>query len=420
MDILKKHYEKLILLLLLLIFIGLMFHVLSIVQQTGEIQDHHLQIPTREPDYKTQDPNDVSFDVLKIFKDTSLSWVNPGPRTKSDSGVYTDLAYVFKIVKCPFCGKLIPRQYMDDMLVCPFCKNQARNGENFVKPPADIVIPDIPTEIREQYRLSANDPSSDFYDLDGDGFSNIYEYMMETDMGDTRIHPPLWHRLRVIEVGRITLPVTLTSVDMMDSDDPKYWDLKIDSNGMEISYSIGTEFEIDGHYFTIEDIKRQAGAGPDKEDVFTVDLKESTGDMKLQLTTGGVIRSFSDKAVLQDVSNKRQYTVDVGDLVSIGDRRTGTESYRVKNFDVKEGTVLLEIPSKMEDSTLDETGTEMLITGSGRIPPALMVRIPKEPENMPGGYPGYGNPGYGNPGYGNPAYGNPPRVPQMQQRGRTR
>ena len=38
MDILKKHYEKLILLLLLLIFIGLMFHVLSIVQQTSEIQ----------------------------------------------------------------------------------------------------------------------------------------------------------------------------------------------------------------------------------------------------------------------------------------------------------------------------------------------------------------------------------------------
>ena len=45
-----------------------------------------------------------------------MSWVNPGARSGSDNGIYTDLAYVFKIVKCPFCGKLIPRKYMDDML----------------------------------------------------------------------------------------------------------------------------------------------------------------------------------------------------------------------------------------------------------------------------------------------------------------
>ena len=47
MDFIKKHYEKLILLLLLVIFIASMFHVLNIIKQTGEIQEHHLQIPTR-------------------------------------------------------------------------------------------------------------------------------------------------------------------------------------------------------------------------------------------------------------------------------------------------------------------------------------------------------------------------------------
>ena len=410
MDILKKHYEKLILLLLLLIFIGLMFHVLSIVKQTGEIQDHHLRIPTREPDHVTQDPNNETFDVEKIFQETSLSWVNPGPRSKSDSGIYTDLAYVFKIVKCPFCGKLIPRQYREEMQVCPFCRNEEIKGANFAKPPADIIIPAIPEEIRQEYGLSSNDPDSDFYDLDGDGFSNVYEYMLQTDMGDARNHPPLWHRLRVIEVGRIALPVKLVSVNTMDSDDPKQWELRIDANGMSSFYMIGTELEIDGHFFTIAGVERKASAEPDRKDQFTMDLKEVNGDRKLQLAVGGVLRSFSDKAVLQDVSSKRQYTVVVGDSVNVGDRRTGTETYRVKEFDVKEGTVLLEIPSKSENSTVDANGTKMLVTGSGRIPPSLMVKVPQIREDMPPeGYPVPGNPGYRNPQYGNPPMRQPVR-----------
>ena len=55
-----------------------------------------------------------------------------------------------------------------------------------------------------------------FYDIDGDGFSNIYEYVMKTDMGDPRNHPPLWHRLRVIEVGKVSLPVKFTGIDTTD------------------------------------------------------------------------------------------------------------------------------------------------------------------------------------------------------------
>ena len=94
--------------------------------------------------------------------------------------------------------------------------------------------------------------------------------------------------------------------------------------------------------------------------MFAINLKEMNGDLKLKLAMGGVLRSFSDKAVLQDISNKRQYTVMVGDSLSVGDRRTGSESYRVKEFDAKEGTVLLEIPSKSENSTEDENGTKML------------------------------------------------------------
>ena len=95
MDFIKKHYEKLILLLLLVIFIASMFHVLNIIKQTGEIQEHHLQIPTREADYKIQDPNDPSFNVPEILKSTSLSWVNPGPAQRGTRTI---------IRICPLCS----------------------------------------------------------------------------------------------------------------------------------------------------------------------------------------------------------------------------------------------------------------------------------------------------------------------------
>ena len=46
--------------------------------------------------------------------------------------------------------------------------------------------------------------------------------------------------------------------------------------------------------------------------------------------------------------------------------------------------------------------TPVLVTGSGRIPPALMVKVPPARDEMQEGYPPYGNPGYRNPGYRNP------------------
>ncbi|MDR0932880.1 MAG: hypothetical protein LBM70_07685 [Victivallales bacterium] len=385
MNLLKKHYEKLILLLLLLIFIGLMFHVLSIVKQTGEIQDHHLQIPTREPDYKVQDPKSPTFDVSKIFENTRLSWVNPGAREKS--AVYTDLAYVFKIAYCPFCKKLIPRKYMEEQDLCPFCKNHENKGAGFAKPPEDSVKVVIPEEIRRKYNLDETDLDSDYYDLDGDGFSNIYEYMMQTDMGKARNHPPFWHRLRVIEMGKIVLPINLKSVNMMDSDDPKQWELQVETDRMVNFYSIGGELEIDGTYFKIENVGREAGKAADGKDLFTLELKEVDGDRTLTLATGGVIRSLTDKAVLQDVFNLRKYTVAPEGTFNMGDRRTGSEGYRVKSFDLEEGSVLLESSSSVEgEDPAKKPEEQMIVTGSGKISPLFMVKVPKPKieSEMPG------------------------------------
>jgi len=412
LEFIKKHYEKLILLLLLVIFIASMFHVLTIVKQTGEIQEHHLQIPTRDPDYKIHSPDDPIFDVTELLKSTSLNWINPGPRNPDHADHYSDLAYVFPISRCPFCGKLIPRSYMAQMQVCPLCKNKQINGAPFAKPPEDTITQaTLPEEVMTKYGINANDPDAIYYDLDNDGFSNIYEYLKKTDLGDPRSRPPLWQRLRVIDVGRVILPIRLMALNTLDNKDPKTWELQINNGRFSDLYVIGGELEIEHKFFRIVRAEHKVADTADekgvKKDLSVIYLKEVDGGRELSMVVGEPVRSFADKAILEDTANPgKRLTVSVGDAFSLGNHLTGTESYRVKSFDPKEKTVLLENPAAFEgDTTKDKTGTVMLVTTFGQVPHQMKVRIPKVQEGFgpegpyyPGGQPGVpGLPGPGRP-----------------------
>ena len=117
MEFLKRHYEKLILLLLLLAFIGTMMYVLEIIKQTKEVTEESLQLPTRSADYKPKKADDPEFDVSALIASTALDWKSSEARSSGEGsafpGYYSDLVNVFAIVKCPFCGKVIPRGYME-------------------------------------------------------------------------------------------------------------------------------------------------------------------------------------------------------------------------------------------------------------------------------------------------------------------
>ena len=73
MNFLKKHYEKVVLLALFIIFALLLVHLYTIVQATGEVKESDLQIPTREPDYKVADVNAPMFNLPQLFSEKN-SW----------------------------------------------------------------------------------------------------------------------------------------------------------------------------------------------------------------------------------------------------------------------------------------------------------------------------------------------------------
>jgi len=390
LDFIKRHYEKLILLLLLVIFIGSMFHVLNIVKETGEVEEGHLQIPTRDPDYQMHAPDNVIFNIPELLKSNSVSWVDPGPRKPADADHYSDLVDVFRIVRCPFCNKLIPRSYMEKKQVCPFCGNRDNGGAAFVVPPPPGEPVVLPPEIIEKYKLDPNDPDVANYDIDKDGFSNIYEYRMKTDLGDVRSHPPLWHRLRVIDVGKVELPVRLQVFNTVDSKDPKQWEFQIKNGKFSDLYMIGSEIEIEHKYYRIVKAERKVvpapngkGAGKDASVVYLQGVGEKR---QIVMTLGVPVKSLEDKAILEDSANpEARITASVGDSFSLGNRLTGVENYRIKKFDAKEKTVLLENPAVQKgDATKDVNGTEMRVTTFGQVPFLMKVKIPRVVEGEPG------------------------------------
>ena len=74
MDFIKRHYEKVILLGLFLIFIGLMFLVQSVISSTQEVKESDLRLPPRQPDYVNEDEKDPKFNTETRWMNSNFKW----------------------------------------------------------------------------------------------------------------------------------------------------------------------------------------------------------------------------------------------------------------------------------------------------------------------------------------------------------
>jgi len=185
---LTNHYEKAILLVVLLLLIG----VCSLLPEFGGDAQNSLQaLLTTEG--QTIAPRGVeAFD--QALADAAAGRVDGSERTPS----WVRNVTVSEIrVACVSCGQPIPFDAME----CPSCK--AEQPKIVDARSIDTDGDGIPDVVENEWGLNPEDPMDAYGDLDGDGFTNLEEYQAGTDPRNSADHPPLIVKLRVARIRQV-------------------------------------------------------------------------------------------------------------------------------------------------------------------------------------------------------------------------
>ena len=419
MNIFKAHYEKILLLGMLLIFFACMVFLL----QNANIE-YDLNLHEKTADYVKQDPlsGDVDLDALR--QSSRLLWEKPAPRT-SGAAFSSDLVQLVPLAICPYCDKLIPRSAFGEGGKCPYVScgkdlpepSKKQKRRRHIPTEDDTDGDGMPNSYEEKYGFQRDDASDADKDADEDGFSNYYEMVCGTDPTNARNHPPLWRRLRFSAVKKTLLPVRFAGLMTQGSDDPAKWDVQIntisvgrDGKKRENTQILrqGEQLSVEGRLYTIDRIERQLRTLSSEEErqaelakgnrvegstveeakicltQIVSDGVQTPDQIEMQL--GQPVFSSDLRPVFCDdglpaatrMNDENLLAVRAGDAFTLGDRRrTGQSIYRLISFDAKSLTARLEqlkqlptsgrnIPDNAND--VDENGDQMIVTSDGGIP----------------------------------------------------
>ena len=395
MDFIKRHYEKVILLGLFVLFVGLMFLVQSVISSTESITEDKLRLPKRTPDHKNVDVTEAQFDTVKIREATRLVWgdrkgkdnekdVNP------DAAVWADFVTPFEMASCPYCqegkiegftvlipAKSFPAQGGTVSGKCPQCMNELKPApqislselEEVAEKETDKDNDGIMDEVEQQYGMSADDPNDARYDLDGDGFSNKFEIEHKFLPNDPDSHPPYWWRLCIRKIEKIELRERFMLLsDNGFPDDKKKWQLqfnlpdrlnRVDKAGkprIETRFfRIGETVPVDGKKYRIVDAKRilipikdvradentgdAAKKGfKDASRVLLQDISENPDPKPLVMIANEPAFSNDKRPVLYDSGdireNRRDSVLKIGDVIKLSQfatERTDADSNKKRS-----------------------------------------------------------------------------------------
>lgn len=420
MDFLKKHYEKLILLAVLVVFIVSMIFVLNTLDKTREVTEEDLKIRVRAADYKgtAKDEKKVSEQWLAGKFDWQRGEMRKSFKVQT---CYSDLVQFVPLAICPGenCGKLIPRSFFDEKN-CPECGLLLKKPPERAKYRRNVVTESdsdgdgMPNDYESKNNLDNNNPFDAQYDKDGDGFSNYYEMTMETDPSNPRSRPPLWTRLRLYAVARVVLPVSFRALMDNNSSVVKDWDAQFNIQSINRRtgkprtttrmLKVGDDIRIEGRNYRLVKIDRRKRAKTKEELASEKHTKEASkgksddkfvdesiayfeeqvrGDAKytpdkLEMQVGKTAYSsdrrpiFVDDGLIPEERDKEtnRMALAPGQKFQLGNRMTGIERYILHSFDDKKKMAVLHRTNVRgkDKPEVDAKGKKMEITSEGTIP----------------------------------------------------
>ena len=321
----------------------------------------------------------------------------------------------FPVASCPHCQKLVPRYYFNDRR-CPACAAELKappqrpKERRFVISESDQDGDGLPNDYERTNGFDPKDPGDGLADADGDGFSNLYEFENKTNPKDPRSRPPLWYRLRYISMESVDLPIRLMAVNTMDNTDKKSWNIQFTRNKLDrrgrpvidrrtnqpreetVNQQLGDTIDIEELKYKITDVEYKAvkkGGTTEQKDLSWVRLVQvlppDAGKKKpdvLVMYAGKVVKSNDKRLIVEDVKeehNRPRFTLRLGAPISIGDRRTGIENYRLVSVDVAVKTARFDrVGANIANPSRDKNGKLIEITKESEISEDLQVRAVKK------------------------------------------
>lgn len=350
---LKKHYEKLILAIFLIVFIVTLILQIRIITASLDVKTRDLHIEKKKADYHNLNPSE--FEALEILPNTP-KWLPSEPRNKMDRD-YTDLCVAIEAARCPFCERIIPTSNFIIDHKCSWCGKPLEKIKEVVEPVgADADGDQIPNSVEIELGLDMNDPNDAHYDLDKDGFTNFYEFKKSgTKLNDAKSRPQLALRLRVLSIRRSKLPILVKSVKTAGSEDKSKWLIHVEDLKLRRTqfWALNKEVKIGSEHFKVMDIDYRATEKENRHTKIVEKIDQSiiilqkldknnqpTEAPPIKATVGRPVYEPTVYAYLGDVETKRVYKrLTLESVFPMGSDEVGFEKYQVLSIDPKRKTV---------------------------------------------------------------------------------
>lgn len=375
MSFLKKHYEKVILAALLLIFVLLLgFQILIILRAKDVDIDSVVGVKPPRPDYKKIPPGDPAYEVDGVLGDKKVFWAqNPNKEGESD------ICEAPPLVRCPFGPHLIPVTDYPAQVVdaskqsttkpgkCSYCGKEIRVLVSTLKITEEDSDGDgIPDKWELQHGLNPKDPNDALLDPDDDGFTNLEEYKAKTNPKDPKSRPTYAKKLYVANVRSVPLGLRLKYFGgAKEGEDPKKWEIQIEllrKNGRPFKQqfkAVGDTVAVNKKTYIIDSIVPDWVTNPAtqaRENKSRIILYNY--DPKKKVKSGAQITGELGKDVVDPrkqvtfyfVVDKVELIGFVGDQFELGDERRGIDKYTIQDANETNKTAQLKAENGLLES----------------------------------------------------------------------
>jgi hypothetical protein len=339
-----KNYEKLILSAILVIFILSLIWLVNVFYESEKQRTTGVTVFSNKTIYKNIPKS--YYDFNKTLKD-SILWSNSAKRnlnTKDKNYIvtHTDFMIPFHIARsnAPSSdGKLIPYAYYK-IGKDPITKEKLLLPDAAVmRRTADIDKDGIPDLIEKQIGTNPTNKSDKDYDIDKDSFTNIQDYKHKSSgINNPSIHPALIKRLILIDIAKTKIPLLLKKI-IKKGKNKKDWDIQVNilrNKRWKTKFlKINSSIDLNGLGYRITDIKNEVYNKLDPRLGAIVQYDES--EIVLLDSTGEKIIAQINKPVyepkrlitVKDLYPNRIYKIRINNSITLGNKTTGYESYKL-------------------------------------------------------------------------------------------